>query len=236
MKKHLTLILAMVLCTAVTQPLFAQINWNIQVTVQYDSISVDSPLYFPNHQPQATASFVSNGSYFGTFHLIWADNPEDAHNGVGYEIGPPVVFIPGVTEHTAQFTLYPSVYLSMTEYLGPREGIYFNIHSDGIFDADSNLVQVYSSPTYTWRFPSEDISTSVEENESAGYNMYPNPTTDSFQVKGYSGLVQITDVLGRSVLSTQAKNGQSIDISNLPIGMYTVNTADRTFTGRLQKL
>jgi len=233
--KHLTLILAIVLCT-VSSSLFAQINWNIQVTVQYDSIGVDEPTYFPNHQHQATVSFVSNGSYFGTFHLIWADNPEDAHNGVGYEIGPAVTFTPGVTGNTTQFTLYPSVYLPMTEYLGPREGIYFTIHSDGIFDADSNLVQVYSSPTYTWRFPGQDISTSVEENESLGYNMYPNPTTESFRIEGYSGPVQISDISGKSVLNVQARNGQIIDISNLPIGMYTVITADRTFTGRLQKL
>jgi len=239
--------MAMVLCIISSNTLFAQ-SFLIQPTsVVYDSMSMDSPSYFPNNTYQATVTYSSNfnmdeGPYYALAHFIWSNDPEDIHNGytgTGYLLQVTPLDMGASGSRTEQYTLSPFTYLPM-EDIDPRDGIYFGFYYS-ILDENDVVVQVYSSPTYTWRFPSQDITTSVEGNESLGYNMYPNPATDSFRIDGLSkGQLIIMNNLGQVVLTSQMVGDETVDVSSLPAGSYAVSKVTEEgglkFFGRLQKL
>ncbi|MEY3237490.1 MAG: hypothetical protein RI883_1591 [Bacteroidota bacterium] len=61
-------------------------------------------------------------------------------------------------------------------------------------------------------------------NEMLGDNfqIYPNPATNIFSIKGVEGKVEIIDLTGMIVLKTDHYSGENISISNLKNGIYTV--------------
>lgn len=218
--KHLTtLVLVMVLCTS-----------SFSQYVSVTSVAYDSTTYTSSQMYYAQVALQSAGVHTTTIKFFWSSDREELENGGGYLLQDSMVMGPGVFARSEQYLLYSSIYQPL---VGDRQGIYFQVRFVVVSD-EGVIVQSYESTTRTWRFP-QDLSTSVEENSSVGYSMYPNPTTDRFQIKGFSGLVQITDVLGKSVLSTSLRDGETLDISALPSGTYIV-TAGQTFLGRLQKI
>lgn len=229
--KHLTLILAVVLCTSSFSQ--AQEYSPIYIaSVIYDStLTGDDPTYY------AQFTCVSDAQYSAVIHFVWSNNTQDildGTNGSGHELGSlsfPVLPASGGFEQTLQFSLSPNTYLSL---VSEEDGIYFGFYYD-MLDADGLMVQSFVSSVYTWRFPS-GLSTPIQENLLFGYNLYPNPTADRFSISGFSGPVQIADALGRLVLNTQLRNGESLNISDLSSGTYIVLAGDNTFLGRLQKL
>ncbi len=228
--KYLTLVLAMVLCTSVS--LFSQA---IQVTsLAYDSSSYAG--YDPVYHAQFTV--LLNTEYSANIHFVWSNSPQeilDGANGSSHDLGSisfPASSNPWVLEHTLEFFLHPTAYLPLIN--ADTDGIFFGYFINMV-DTAGVLEQIFISSLYTWRFPPE-LSTSLEEKSSlVGYNMYPNPAIDQFQVEGFSGQILITDVLGKSVLSAQLMLGESLDVSTLTSGTYIVH-ADNTLIGKLQKL
>lgn len=56
------------------------------------------------------------------------------------------------------------------------------------------------------------------------FNIYPNPTTESFRVYGFDGkaILILTDINGREILTKQILDNETVSISSLPKGLYIV--------------
>jgi hypothetical protein len=219
--KHLTFLLALVLCASSLQAQFVTVT-----SVIYDSLDT----YAGDESYTATVDVQSNAVYTAEFHFFWSSDREEISNGGGNEILPSITITPGVLSRTDMYSLFPQYYTSAGQF----GGIYFRFYYD-VVDDEGNIVQSYASPVRTWRFPME-ISTAVSDQDASPLvSIYPNPTQDRFQIEGYSGLVQVTNALGQVVLSTWLGQGETADVSALPSGTYII-LAGQTFLGRLQKL
>jgi uncharacterized repeat protein (TIGR01451 family) len=101
--------------------------------------------------------------------------------------------------------------LSTGTQISNRVGIYFD----------------YNAPVYTNSVISviTNVSSVADEREaSSGIAIYPNPAAGALTVRGaVAGIVRLSDMLGRSVLSLSASGDVTIDVSSLPPGMYLLS-------------
>ena len=65
-------------------------------------------------------------------------------------------------------------------------------------------------------------STGLSENTISGITVYPNPMADQLHVKGESGIIEIYDVAGKSVLTSNYSGDITIEVSDLSSGSYTM--------------
>ncbi len=65
-------------------------------------------------------------------------------------------------------------------------------------------------------------STGLSENTMSGITVYPNPMVDQLHVKGESGIIEIYDVAGKSVLTSNYSGDTTIEVSDLSSGSYTM--------------
>jgi hypothetical protein len=65
-------------------------------------------------------------------------------------------------------------------------------------------------------------STGLSENTMSGITVYPNPLVDQLLVKGESGIIEIYDVAGKSVLTSNYSGYTTIEVSDLSSGSYTL--------------
>jgi hypothetical protein len=124
----------------------------------------------------------------------------------------------------------------------PAGGIYSGPNvSGGMFTpsaAGSNVIlYTYTDGHGCSDTASYDVSVSVFTGvntltASAGYEVYPNPTSDNVYIKfnsgdiGNSALISITDVTGRVISETTTKVGNELivpmNVTAMPAGMYFV--------------
>jgi hypothetical protein len=149
---------------------------------------------------------------------------------------------------TNSFTATPMVRLNLPDGSGNNDGFRFRIVS--VFDpitGDYSAVN-YAAPTPgnysaagTWRIDNVTFSTgflSVEENQIAGLNVFPNPvtngnlfiTSDSNTAKA----VTIIDILGKEVAKATVTD-QPMNVSALNSGVYIlkITEAGKTATSKL---
>ena len=95
---------------------------------------------------------------------------------------------------------------------------------------------------YQWQDFAEIIemtTTDLSINTIQKINLYPNPTTDAFQISGIEGLVmlRLLDINGRLLLTRQVTGNESVSVSSLPKGLYIVKliTADGTLERKVIK-
>ena len=65
-------------------------------------------------------------------------------------------------------------------------------------------------------------STGLSENTMSGITVYPNPIIDQLHVKGESGIIEIYDVAGKKVLTSNYSGDTTIEVSDLSSGSYTM--------------
>ena len=60
--------------------------------------------------------------------------------------------------------------------------------------------------------------------DNLDFNIYPNPTSESFRIKGFVGVVslKLTDINGKEMLTKQISDNETIFINTLPKGLYIV--------------
>ncbi len=204
--KHLTTLIALMLCTNS----FSQF---VNITsVTYDSLTV----YTGNELFVCSVGYQSNAVYYSTVHFIWSTVKEDISNRVGNEVEPTVEFTPGFISETVVYYLSSDLYIPM---LGSdNDGIFFGIYYD-VTDDQGEIVQSYTSPARTWRFP--NLTTAVVSNDLLKkFSIYPNPTTANFQIDGFHGMVIINNLSAHTVLKKYVSKGESVDVSSLATGMY----------------
>ena len=133
---------------------------------------------------------------------------------------------------TAQSTM-------MTIHLNDgSERNYFMSENDRVyFEDNETLVVEITINTKSDRYNLADIrkitcaeTEGVSENSSASVYLTPNPVHDVFLLRNLDGkeTIQIYALDGRLMKSTETSEGQSIDISDLPIGLYHVKTEQQT--------
>ena len=133
---------------------------------------------------------------------------------------------------TAQSTM-------MTIHLNDgSERNYFMSENDRVyFEDNETLVVEITINTKSDRYNLADIrkitcaeTEGVSENSSASVYLTPNPVHDVFLLRNLDGkeTIQIYALDGRLMKSTETSEGQSIDISDLPIGLYLVKTEQQT--------
>ena len=95
---------------------------------------------------------------------------------------------------------------------------------------DNNGCSGFASSSITVEACLNTIST------SSAIKIYPNPVMNSFQISNYSGPVTIFDLVGK-VVYQQSINVSSIDIENLPKGIYLVELVKegKKMSYRIQK-
>ncbi len=79
-----------------------------------------------------------------------------------------------------------------------------------------------TTKTYTLKFATDPSQTVAIDNtgiNSGTPKIYPNPATTTITVEA-SGLLELTDLQGRILLCRQCRQGEPIDISALPKGIY----------------
>ena len=79
-----------------------------------------------------------------------------------------------------------------------------------------------TTKTYTLKFATDPSQTVAIDNtgiNSSTPKIFPNPATTTITVEA-SGLLELTDLQGRTLLRRQCRQGKPIDISALPKGIY----------------
>lgn len=79
-----------------------------------------------------------------------------------------------------------------------------------------------TAKTYTLKFATDPSQTVAIDNtglNSSTPKIYPNPATTTITVDA-SGLLELTDLQGRTLLRRQCRQGEPVDISTLPKGIY----------------
>lgn len=71
----------------------------------------------------------------------------------------------------------------------------------------------------------------INENETLAFSVYPNPAQNEIKVAGVEGIVSITDMSGKMLISTQLNNS-AIDISTLSAGSYIISVANNDKSGK----
>jgi hypothetical protein len=67
----------------------------------------------------------------------------------------------------------------------------------------------------------------VNENREKNIELYPNPTSDFISISGFSGEINIFDMMGRELMSINNIYKQSIDLSRLNPGLYLIKLGDK---------
>ncbi len=88
----------------------------------------------------------------------------------------------------------------------------------------AGLPPIYKRKEFTLVDPTDTITTSIKESESLDFGMYPNPTSDfvTIKVKNRSNY-DVFSMSGQLMMTSMLNSGSnSIDLTNLPTGVYSV--------------
>ena len=86
----------------------------------------------------------------------------------------------------------------------------------------SDPATIIATNTYTFIITAE--TTNTEEFEKAAVKLFPNPTSNFFQIteNEFVNEVEIFNIVGKRMIAAQHVNGKSYDISGFPNGLYLV--------------
>ena len=128
----------------------------------------------------------------------------------------------------------PDLNLNVPITLAPGESGTLDVHvSHNMVAGDGTLsVELYDNNnpdsvlvTGTYTFHIEDQSVSISEVEKTNLKVFPNPTTDYFELTNGAIIdeVIVHNVIGRVVKTFDAFPNRKYDITDLPNGMYLIS-------------
>jgi hypothetical protein len=99
-------------------------------------------------------------------------------------------------------------------------------------DGDLDIASIAYADDSVNVFNNQLINLGIVENDIENILMYPNPTKDILNFKGLTASVSIyiLDVFGKKVASRTIENNDTIDVSNLPSGIYLVHIENYNHT------
>lgn len=101
---------------------------------------------------------------------------------------------------------------------------------------DTTINNSCQSRTDTVWIEVEDCTVGINENESVGIIVYPNPATDNLTIEGLkrTSTFQVYNLFGREVLTTQLDIGKNqVEIKNLTNGIYIYRVTGESKVGKL---
>ena len=133
---------------------------------------------------------------------------------------------------------------SIPNILGPGESFEFRLFlmankTTGSSDINFNVVSYKDSDSCEGQevklkhaislTSTSDSSTDSEESDQFELNVYPNPTTDVFQIKNDVDVdkIVVSNIIGKKVIETQHYKGETHQISQLDKGIYLVRMIDK---------
>ena len=143
-----------------------------------------------------------------------------------------LAFTIGLTFHLAAQSTQMTIHLN-----DGTERTYFMHESDRVYFEDNETLVVELAPVKSDRFNLADIrkitcaeTESISETSNASVQLFPNPSHDAFLIRNLKErqMVSIYALDGRIMKSFETTGDQWIDISDLPIGLYLVNTEHQT--------
>jgi len=95
--------------------------------------------------------------------------------------------------------------------------------------ADVNTVLATSTHTFRVNVDANCEATSVSELDKKSLKVFPNPTTDYFTLteNDFVREIQIFNIVGKRMATTPFFNGQAINVSSYPIGLYLIKIMDK---------
>jgi len=239
MKKALLLFLSIGLFTG----LQAQITIEFAPTVTMASADLDDPSTNPGDVVgHATVTNTSSETKTFKWNLIFGDHPESWEAAVCdvntcYNVGTVTAQFDLAAGQTGTMDVhvYPSGNSGDLNGALPGMG-FFSVKVSEIGNDDNNL-----TGDYEFNITGNPV-TSLNQLEIAQLRLFPNPTSNFFQLEGPEGVSKIGlyNLLGREVGRFEViGKSQSYDISHLARGMYLVSLLDEEDqllkTVRLQK-
>jgi hypothetical protein len=143
-----------------------------------------------------------------------------------------LAFTIGLTFHLAAQSTQMTIHLN-----DGTERTYFMHESDRVYFEDNETLVVELAPVKSDRFNLADIrkitcaeTESISETSNASVQLFPNPSHDAFLIRNLKErqMVSIYALDGQIMKSFETTGDQWIDISDLPIGLYLVNTEHQT--------
>ena len=134
-----------------------------------------------------------------------------------------------------------STYVHVTIYLNDGTEATYDMQNSSYMYFEESVKLVITESTdglSTVSYPLADIRkitceefVGTLENATIDVSLYPNPVRDVLHFRNVIGkrTVNIYAIDGQKVKSFQISGSQSIDISDLPSGMYLVNDSHNTF-------
>lgn len=142
-------------------------------------------------------------------------------------------FVVGLVCPTIAQSTFMTVYMNdgttQTFILDEDEQVYFADNTFLIIEED-NPTNSTSIKLADIRKITCDETTDVAENKTPDVDVFPNPVHDILTLRNLNGsqTIQIYALTGQMVKSLEAKSDQSIDVSDLPMGLYLIRTQSCT--------
>jgi len=119
--------------------------------------------------------------------------------------------------------------------IGEGETIKFSLKVRDIASEPMNgssymILKLYDDPEFTNEVGSTSApKTSTNNIDVSNTVLFPNPTSDAFQIKNDASISQIKiyNIVGREILAINHTQGTAHDISDLRTGMYLVRLEDK---------
>ena len=131
-------------------------------------------------------------------------------------------FVSGTTESTTMVPYMTTMRDSLLRGGVPAANLSFNTRPDG---QHAEWFWRREFPAgYSWLYAPATAS-AARSAQRLAVSFYPNPTTRVLRVTLPATVtdeaqLEISDVAGRAVLRTRVRNGQTVDVSRLPAGLY----------------
>ena len=139
-------------------------------------------------------------------------------------------------DDTISITITPSVNTSAA----PRTATITLITTghEGTPDSVSLTITQGVRADTTVTLPPKDTTTTLYSYTRVDFSLYPNPTKGNLTIEGVTGYLQVYvhDLVGREIMTySLTPSNKTIDVSNLPSGMYavTVQGENKTWTEAL---
>ncbi|WP_185152750.1 T9SS type A sorting domain-containing protein [Fulvivirga aurantia] len=114
-----------------------------------------------------------------------------------------------------------------------RDRVFFNV--SGKWEVNKNISgNMMMRPVFG---PEPETITDIPEVNEKVIRIYPNPTKGTLRIANYTGPFEILSMDGRLMIREELNEGNTVDISNLPTGLYLVKLIreDKVITRKIIK-